>query len=323
MTLDASGNLVVGNSTAWSRFHVTKSVNNTNTAATNITDYQNAAFILHNQDDAGTGNKAGMFFAFAGSPGLLAGMDGYKVSGTWDTGLRWYTNNQTGGNTGTLYERMRIAPDGRVGIGVTSPTWKLEVEGNQESLASFRPSSNTSAGYARFINGGGTFYIGIDSSTGGRISGSGLAYAASMTTEGNTALTFGTNNTNRMTIDTTGQLLVGTTTSAGAVSNTKRIVGGSFSSFNGVLNSVSSGVAYTLFTMTADFTSYMVTVSALVSTAAYSETAIVHLNNTSVNVIVIAGGSAIAIQNTGMAVQVVQSSGATVSELLWSAMRIT
>jgi hypothetical protein len=124
-------------------------------------------------------------------------------------------------------------------------------------------------------------------------------------------------------INSSGQLLVGTTTSAGAVSNTKRIVGGSFSSFNGVLTSVSSGVAYTMFTMTADFTSYMVTVSALVSTAAYSETAIVHLNNTAVSVTIIAPGSAIAISNSGLAIQVVQSSGATVSELLWSAMRIT
>jgi len=213
---DTSGNLVIGNTSAWGRLHATKSVNNTNASATNISDYQNATFILHNQDDVGTGNKAGMFFAFAGSPGILAGMDGYKVSGNWNTGLRWYTNNSTGVNTGNFTERMRLDPDGRLGLGVTSPTWMLEVQGAQESLASFRPSTSTSAGYARFINGGGTFYIGIESSNGTRISASGLAYAASMTTEGNTALTFGTNNTNRMTIDTSGNLVVGGTTAYSA-----------------------------------------------------------------------------------------------------------
>jgi len=46
------------------------------------------------------------------------------------TGLAFYTN-PTGMNTGTtdLHERMRIAPDGNVGIGTTNPTAKLDVIG--------------------------------------------------------------------------------------------------------------------------------------------------------------------------------------------------
>ncbi len=143
----------------------------------------------------------------------------YAVREYFDSALGtivWQTaGTGTAANTVTFSTKMTLNNAGNLGIGVTSPTWKLEVEGNQESLASFRPSSNTSAGYARFKNGGSTFYIGVESSDGTRISGSGLAYAASMTTEGNTALTFGTNNTNRMTIDTSGNLLVNASTTIG------------------------------------------------------------------------------------------------------------
>jgi hypothetical protein len=122
------GSVAIGTLTPWTKFQVTHSVNNTNSSATNISDYQNAAIVLHNQDEVGTGNKAGLFFAFAGNPGLLAGIDGFKESGTWNTGLRFYTNNQTGGNVGTIAERMRITPAGNFGIGTSNPTAKLEVK---------------------------------------------------------------------------------------------------------------------------------------------------------------------------------------------------
>jgi hypothetical protein len=119
-----------------------------------------------------------------------------------------------------------------------------------------------------------------------------------------------------------GNFLVGAVATAGTVSNTKQITGGKFSSFRGVVTSLSNGVAYTMFTMTADFTAYLVTVSGSASSSAYSETAIVHLNNTSVSVTIIADGGAIAISNSGLNVQVTQSSGGTLSDLYWSAMRI-
>ena len=64
------------------------------------------------------------------------------------------------------------------------------------------------------------------------------------------------------------------------------------------------------------------TVSALVSSVSYSETAIVHINNTSVAVTIIADGSNVVISNSGLNIQVRQNSGGTVSELIWSAARI-
>jgi len=125
-----------------------------------------------------------------------------------------------------------------------------------------------------------------------------------------------------MRIDSSGNLLVGTTSTGGAVSNTKRLVAGTIYSINGVVNSLATGTDYTMFTMTTDFTTYLVTVSALVSSVSYSETAIVHINNTSVAVTIIADGSNVVISNSGLNIQVRQNSGGTVSELIWSAARI-
>jgi hypothetical protein len=136
------------------------------------------------------------------------------------------------------------------------------------------------------------------------------------------AVSDGTNMVEKMRITSTGNVLVGTTTTASAVSNAATLVAGKHQSFSGQLSTMTSGVAYTMFTMTADFATYIVTVSGLVSAAAYSETAIVHLNNTSVTVTIIADGSVCAISNSGLNIQYTQSSGVTMADMIWSAVRI-
>jgi hypothetical protein len=77
-----------------------------------------------------------------------------------------------------------------------------------------------------------------------------------------------------------------------------------------------------MFTMTADYATYIVTCSGIVSSAAYSETAIVHLNNTSVTVTIIADGSVCTISNSGLNVQYTQSSGVSMGSMAWSVIRI-
>jgi len=123
-------------------------------------------------------------------------------------------------------------------------------------------------------------------------------------------------------ITSAGALLVGTTSTASAVSNTKRVVGGNFSSFNGTLTNLATATPYTLFTAPADFTAYLVTVCGYATAAQYSETAIVHVNLSSIATIVIADGASITISNSGTDIRVTQNSGGDLADLAWSAIRI-
>jgi len=99
---------------------------------------------------------------------------------------------------------------GNVGIGVT-PTSAFQVA--KESVIAKLKSTSDNSTYLQIEanNGGGSaFYVGQDSSTGGSF-GKG-AYAAVVLQVGAYPITFWTNNSERARIDSSGNLLVGTTT---------------------------------------------------------------------------------------------------------------
>jgi Chaperone of endosialidase len=146
---------------------------------------------------------------------------------------------QTGSTTGLYIDASQ-----NVGIGTSSPSYKLDVSGNIRAFGTSTPSllaENTSTGDA---------YVDLRSNSALQ---SRIYYSSSANVVGFTAvqanpLVFKTTDTERMRIDSSGNLLVGTTTSVGKITQYGgQIVSGrlsnttNYDSSNGSINLTSGG----------------------------------------------------------------------------------
>ena len=112
---------------------------------------------------------------------------------------------------------MVIQQGGNVGIGTTTPSEKLEINGNVlNNGGSFMRinGTGTGAGYYQVMNTGGNTLFGTNGASAGLLTGS-ENYAGILRTFGATSLNFGTNDAVRMVINgSTGNVGIGTTSPA-------------------------------------------------------------------------------------------------------------
>jgi hypothetical protein len=115
------------------------------------------------------------------------------------------------GTGGTATERMRILAGGVVGIGTSTPSnsSQLNVYSTASTSARIIMTGTTNMALLQTANDSGNFYFGMDNSTGG-IFGVGN-YTRLVWSDGAYPMAFATNGAERMRINASGQILMGTT----------------------------------------------------------------------------------------------------------------
>lgn len=166
-----------------------------------------------------TGNTEGGWLSFSGNMGnptpsyqmaaITAGKDSAEGDNNYAGHLSlWTTSGGANGEANSgQYERMRIDGLGRVGIGVSNPLTRLQVEESTGETIPFRFGNSSGANtYLSLYN-----------------SGSVNPWDAKIGTTG-TDLRLATSNTDRIIIDSNGNVLINTTTNYPSFRNSKLVV---------------------------------------------------------------------------------------------------
>lgn len=218
LLFDNGTNVGIGTASPQSILHIVKSNSTAPTSGTTPSGYALSY-------GGGDGNNGGLWFStdFGGDQGI-SGIAGTRVSG-YQTDLRFYTNNTNSARA--FSERMRIAADGKVGIGTNSPTYALDVQVANND-AHFRvKAATTNVGTGNIImestttTAGTSRISGLYSSNNGTIL-SGIATYLNGTTNGGDIefqTASGGSNAARMRITSGGQVLINTSTPAGVAYN--------------------------------------------------------------------------------------------------------
>jgi len=207
------------------------------------------------------------------------------------------------------------------GVGTTSPSYLLEVKSSSAQVGI--TGTGTASNYLAVgnTNASNTFYIGQDNSTGNNFN-TGVAYGPVIWTNASSQ-TFVTDSGSNVMKYSSGNLLVGTTSTSGSVSNYGTVVGGLFKSFSGVTASTPSGNFVTLFTASSQFSGYIVTVY-IAANDVNNYQSVVMVNTqagSSTKVSVIVSSGLLSFQMSGYNLQASQSSG-NASTISYSAIRI-
>jgi hypothetical protein len=267
MRLDSSGNLGIATTSPVTRLDVVKTTSGLSAQSNTVLALQSGSSSNWIEFmNGGTTNNAGIQWSDAGSLGSASFFYNNNTQSMYygsEAIHQFYT-------AGT--ERMRITSAGNVGIGTTSPTAPLDVTGATVGYINLDGSSGTGQGsFIRFRKGGTDIaYMGTSSAILGDTSSDVIIYA-----DGARNATTWTNGVERMRIDSSGNLLIGTASQIGTTPSKVVIkfdnnnfyglaLGGSASGTAGMVNFYNSagteqgyissnGSGITLYSTTSDY----------------------------------------------------------------------
>jgi hypothetical protein len=153
---------------------------------------------------------------------LYADNSGTTLGALTDIPLRFSVNGSETFRTtsSSLYTASGI----NVGIGTSSPAYKLDVNSDSSRIA----KATTGYAFSTIGNTSGSLYIGVENSTGNTLFTGSTAYAALVGSGSAYPLQFATNNIIRATLDTSGNLGLGVTPSAWGAFKAFEMQGGSY-----------------------------------------------------------------------------------------------
>ncbi|MBI2068574.1 MAG: hypothetical protein HYT67_00490 [Candidatus Yanofskybacteria bacterium] len=159
----------------------------------------------------GTASIGGNLTTYGANTFSGTGSSSFSGSVDISKGLRVGANTALSVNANASANTL-VLVGGNVGIGTTGPVYTLDIQAPTGS-ARITSLTGTDPVYQYFANTGGSAVIGVDSSTGNSlISSGGLAYSLAFVAPGTTrAIQLATNNAARLTIDSTGNVGIGTT----------------------------------------------------------------------------------------------------------------
>ena len=271
------------------------------------------------------------------SGGNVARASGHSVD------LRFGTKSSS--FTGTA-EVARFTGSGNLGIGTTLPAYRLEVAtgteaSGQVAVAGFRTASTTASynsGIHIYATASATAasrqVVAVWDADGANSSGgdyflilkNGNSGATDILNYSNAAIRFGANYTNRvsydMTLDTSGNLLVGTTTALGTITNTTALRAGIFSTNTGS-TSAANNTATTLATLSSGLGTYIISLgfNGVGAASTYSAVSIVNVDTTTTKKTDLVTSSGMVISLSGLDIQGLQTAGSTLN-ISWSILRI-
>ena len=197
MRVDSSGNVGIGTTSPSAKLHAAGNIH------VGVEDNSNHSSRLKIINGGSAGYEASLDFCYEDKDTVRARINTDGSGGR----IEFHTFD------GSLTERMRIAADGNVGIGTASPTNPLTIQASS--------GAGAIAVNGRSSDGIGTLSFYASNGTTGQGYIQGRSDHIRMWAPTSNFLTLGTNDAERVRIDSSGNFLVGTTTTVGS---TKMVV---------------------------------------------------------------------------------------------------